>query len=104
MKKLISIIILGLLLSGNAYAEIVYLRCILDKEFLNQRVEAEVNLEKKVVYLDNFLLEIKSIEDRKIVAKSKDVTLKLDRFDGLLEVEGSKDRFSGYCKKYNRIF
>ena len=28
MKKLLGIVVLGLLLSGNAYAEVVYLKCI----------------------------------------------------------------------------
>ena len=102
MKKLLSIIVLSLLLSGNAYAETV-LRCILNEEFLNQRVTVEVNLKKKIIHVDDYLHEIQTIGERVIVAKREDVILKLDRFDGFLEIKGEKD-FEGYCKKYNRLF
>ena len=102
MKKLLSIIVLGLLLSGNAYAETV-LRCILGEEFLQQRITVEVNLKKKIIHLDDNLFEIETIGERVIIAKRKGSMLKLDRFDGFIEIK-SENNFEGYCKKFNRLF
>tara|TARA_B100000780_G_C20675158_1_gene268681 strand:- start:134 stop:430 length:297 start_codon:yes stop_codon:yes gene_type:complete len=98
MRKFLVIIFLGLLLSGNAYAEAV-LRCILD----GQRITVEVNLEKKIIHVNDSLFEIITIGESVITAKSKDSILKLDRFDGFIEIK-SENKFVGYCKNYNRLF
>ena len=39
MKKLLGIIVLGLLLSGNAYSEVVYLKCVRTDQTENNVVE-----------------------------------------------------------------
>ena len=92
------IIFLELLLSSNAYTEIV-LRCILD----GQRITVEVNFEKKIIHINDNLFEIKTIKERVVIAKNKDSMLKLDRFDGFIEIK-SENKFVGYCKNYNRLF
>ena len=114
MKKLLGIVVLGLLFAGNVYAEIV-LRCKIDDNiFLDDktRITVELKLREKKLYLQDLLFEIKTIGNRAIVAKKtsgdEDWSIKLDRFDGFIEINRKKnyadDKFTGYCKKYSKIF
>ena len=53
MKKLLGIIVLGLLLSGNAYAEIIKFKCIRDntpKNTTYTKIEYTLDTEKKTIY------------------------------------------------------
>ncbi|MDA9202545.1 hypothetical protein N9O46_00155 [Candidatus Pelagibacter ubique] len=108
MKKLLGIIVLGLLLSGNAYAETV-LRCEIDPEWNSERVTVEINLKKKILFMNGYSYDIETIGDRAIVAKKENKIIKLDRYDGYIKLigfltsSGSKE-FDGYCKKFNKIF
>ena len=108
MKKLLGIIVLGLLLSGNAYAETV-LRCEIDPEWNNERVTVEINLKKKILFMNDYSYDIETIGDRAIVAKKDNKIIKLDRYDGYIKLIGfasnsSSQEFNGYCKKFNKIF
>jgi S1-C subfamily serine protease len=53
MKKLLGIVVLGLLLSGNAYAEIIKFKCINDnppKNTTYTKIEYTLDTEKKTIY------------------------------------------------------
>ena len=108
MKKLLGIVVLGLLLSGNAYAETV-LRCEIDAEWSNERVTVEINLKKKILFMNDYSYDIETIGDRAIVAKKDSKIIKLDRYDGYIKLIGfskisGSQEFDGLCKKFNRIF
>ena len=108
MKKLFStILVLGLLLSGNAYAETV-LRCEIDPEWNKERVTIEINLKKKILFFNDYSYDIETIGDRAIVAKKENEIIKLDRYDGYIKLIGfassGSQEFNGYCKRFNKIF
>ena len=109
MKKLfLSILVICSLLGGNAYAETV-LRCELDPEWNNERVTVEINLKKKILFMNDYSYDIETIADRAIVAKKDNKIIKLDRYDGYIKLIGfasnsSSQEFNGYCKKFNKIF
>ena len=75
MRKLLSIIVLGLLLSGNAYAESLTLNCSFEKyvdqtNFLDEKIIPKNQL-PTVITDDKFItLEIKSNNDIKILETS----------------------------------
>ena len=108
MKKLLSILVLSFLLSGNAFAETV-LRCEIDPEWNNERVTVEINLKKKILFMNDYSYDIETMGDRAIVAKKDNKIIKLDRYDGYIKLIGfasdsSSQEFNGYCKKFNKIF
>ena len=111
MKKLFSIILfLGLILSGNAYAKEDVLRCSI--KFLSElkepdiRMEVEIDLDKKKMWVDGDKFNIKLIGERAIKAENStgNVKISIDRFDGYLTMEALSSRYAGYCKKYKKIF
>ena len=108
MKKLLGIIVLGLLLSGNAYAKEEVLRC--DLQFAldepDIRAEVEINLNKKMLWFDGDKYNIILLGDRTIKAQSDNgnVKISIDRFDGYITFKAASSNFIGYCKKYNKIF
>ena len=109
MKKLLGIVVLGLLLiSNNSYSKEEVLRCIISNDSGNKfRYEVEVNLKEKKLYQDGDLFKIVTVGDRTIIAKKETLgTVKLDRFDGyyVLQYLNNGPTVSGYCKKYNKIF
>ena len=87
MKKLLSILVLSLLFSGSGYAETV-LRCDIDPEWNNRRVTVEVNLEKKILFMNDYSYNIETIGDRAIIARKDNRTIKLDRYDGYIKLIG----------------
>ncbi len=108
MKKLLSIIVLGLLLSGNAYAETLTLNCSFEKfvdqtNFLDEKIIPKNQL-PTIVTDDKFItLEIKSKNDIKILDTSLMVriTPKIiipfkinDNFIHFKELENSSDIYS----------
>jgi hypothetical protein len=108
MKKLLLTILFTLVLSGNAYAETV-LRCEIDPEWNNERVTVEINLKKKILFMNDYSYDIETIGDRAIVAKKNNKIIKLDRYDGYIKLIGfstssGSQEFDGYCKKFNKIF
>ena len=108
MKKLLGIMVLSLLLSGSAYAETV-LRCQIDAEWSNERVTVEINLKKKILFMNDYSYDIETIGDRAIIAKKDSKIIKLDRYDGYIKLIGFSEssesqEFDGLCKKFNRIF
>jgi len=111
MKKLFSIILfLGLILSGNAYAKEDVLRCSI--KFLSElkepdiRMEVEIDLDKKKMWVDGDKFNIKLIGERAIKAENStgNVKISIDRFDGHVTMEALSSRYAGYCKKYKKIF
>ena len=109
MKKLLGIIVLGLLLSGNAFAAETVLRCEIDPEWNSERVTVEINLKKKILFMNGYSYDIETIGDRAIVAKKENKIIKLDRYDGYIKLIGfltssGPKEFDGYCKKFNKIF
>ena len=108
MKKLLGIMVLGLLLGGNAYAKEEVLRC--DLKFApdepGMRAEVEINLDKKMRWCDGDKYNIILLGDRAIKAESANgnVKISIDRFDGYITFKAASSNFIGYCKKYNKIF
>jgi len=108
MKKLLGIVVMGLLLSGNAYAEEEVLRCGL-KNKLDEpdiRTEVEIDLDKKMLWVDGNKYKINLIGDRAIKAESDNgnVKISIDRFDGFMSLQALSSSFGGYCKKYKKLF
>ena len=105
MKKLLGIVVLCLLFVNTAKAEVV-LRCILDPEFNNQRITVEIDLKKNIFRLDGRVFNIKTIKDKFIEAENNKKTflIKIDRFDGFIDINHSGQNHQGSCTKYNRIF
>ena len=110
MKKLLSILVLSLLLSGNAYAKEDVLRCSV--KFLSElkepdiRMEVEIDLDKKKMWVDGDKFNIKLIGERTVKAENSagNVKISIDRFDGHVTMEALRSRYAGYCKKYKKIF
>jgi len=108
MKKILSIIVLSLLLSGNAYAETLTLNCSFEKfvdqtNFLDEKIIPKSQL-PTIVTDDKFItLEIKSKNDIKILDNSLmvQITKKIiipfkidDNFIHFKELENSSDIYS----------
>jgi len=108
MKKLVGVLALCLLVSGNAYSKEDVLRCAL-KNKLDEpdvRTEVEIDLDKKIIWVDGSKYKINLIGERAIKAESDNgnVKISLDRFDGFITLEALSSKFGGYCKKYKKIF
>ena len=108
MKKILSIIVLSLLLSGNAYAETLTLNCSFEKfvdqtNFLDEKIIPKNQL-PTIVTDDKFItLEIKSKNDIKILDNSLmiQITKKIiipfkidDNFIHFKELENSSNIYS----------
>ena len=108
MKKLLGIIVLGLLLSGNVYAETLTLNCSFEKYVDRTNIYAEKIIPKNQLSTlttdDKFItLEIKSKNDIKILDNSLmvQITKKIiipfkidDNFIHFKELENSSDIYS----------
>ena len=110
MKKLLGIVVLGFLLGGNAYAKEEVFRCSLNNKLdaPEIRTEVEINLNKKMLWVDANKYNIILIGDRKITAESDNgnVKISIDRFDGYMSFQtaSSSGGFIGYCKKFDKLF
>ena len=108
MKKLLGIVVLSLLLSENAFAKEEVLRC--DLKFAldepNIRAEVEINLDKKMLWVDGNKYKIILVGDRAIKAESDNgnVKISIDRFDGYMSYTAASTSLIGYCKKFSKIF
>ena len=99
MKKLLGIVVLGLWLSGNAYAKEIILDCYkLDPEELQSRAEilarisgtkidSEIDLKKKIFHFDSYKFDIVLETQRKIVATKSNERITIDRYDGILVLD-----------------
>ena len=99
MKKFLAILVLGLLLSSNAYAKEIILNCYkLDPEELQSRAEilarisgtkidSEIDLQKKILHFDGNKFDIVLETQRKIVAKKSNERITIDRYDGILVLD-----------------
>ena len=108
IKKFLGIIVLVFLVSGHVSAEEEVLRCILKDQpnSTGKRSEVEINLEKKMLWLDTFQYKIFLLGDRTIKAGSEnaDIQISIDRFDGFMILKNGDLLTTGYCKKFNQIF
>ena len=108
MRKLFGIVLLGFLFSGNANAKEEILRCdikyALDEP--NIRAEVEINLDKKMLWVDGNKYKIILVGDRAIKAESDNgnVKISIDRFDGYMSYTAASTSLIGYCKKFSKIF
>ena len=105
MKKLLSILVLGLLLGGNAFGDNhhSFLLC-------ENNVELEIDLKKNKVFLNGRVFEIGEKDDLYIYAKKKsgssiDYTLNVNRYSGNLNYwERGKGTKQFECKILERKF
>ena len=102
------ILVLCFLFSVSAYSKEDVLRCAL-KNKLDEpeiRTEVEIDLDKKIIWVDGSKYKINLIGERAIKAESDNgnVKISLDRFDGFITLEALSSKFGGYCKKYKKIF
>ena len=99
---------LSLLFSVNVHAEEEVLRCALKTKIDEPdiRAEVEVNLKKKMLWVDGDKYNIILIGDRAIKAESDNgnVKISIDRYDGRMSLQAASSNFLGYCKKFNKIF
>jgi len=99
MKKLLGILVLGLLLSSNAYAKEIVLNCYkLDPEqsamtaeilatMKSPKIDSEIDIQKKIFYFGGDKFDIVSETQRKIVAKKSNKRITIDRYDGILVLD-----------------
>ena len=99
MKKLLAIVVLGLLLGSNAFAKEIILNCYkLDPEVVQSRAEilaringtkidSELDLQKKILHFDGNKFDIVLETQRKIVAKKSNERITIDRYDGILVLD-----------------
>ena len=103
MKKLLSIIVLGLLLSGNAYADKKFLVCSSDNKVIEKGVKeflTSINLDDNFLMINYKKFNIISVHDEEIMAdfvtKKQNseyynhTTVWLNRFTGLMDYKIQK--------------
>jgi len=103
MKKLLSIIVLGLLLSGNAYADKKFLVCSSDNKVIEKGVKeflTSINLDDNFLMINYKKFNIISVHDDEIMAdfilKKQNseyynhTTIWLNRFTGLMDYKIQK--------------
>ena len=97
MKKAIAILVLGLcLVCNNSFAKEIILNCYkLDPEgsqkvaaqvakITGTKIDSEIDLQKKILHFDGNKFDIVLETQRKIVAKSSNERITIDRYDGVL--------------------
>ena len=108
IKKFLGILFLVFLVNGHVFAEEEVLRCILkdQTDSTGKRSEVEINLDKKMLWLDSFQYKIFLVGDRMVKAGSDnaDIQISIDRFDGFMTLKNGSSTTKGYCKKFNKIF
>ena len=97
-----------MVLSGVSYAAEEVLRCGL-KSKLNEpetRSEVEIDLDKKLLWVDGSKYSIFLVGERAIKAETDNgnVKISIDRFDGFMTLKVASTSLAGYCKKYNKLF
>ena len=91
--------VLGLLLSSNAYAKEIVLNCYkldpkqsqMTAEILakmkSPKTDSEIDIQKKIFYFGGDKFDIVSETQRKIVAKKSNKRITIDRYDGILVLD-----------------
>ena len=99
MKKLLAIVVMGLLLGSNAFAKEIILNCYkLDPEgsqkvaaavamITGTKIDSEIDLQKKILHFDGNKFDIVLETQRKIVAKKSNERITIDRYDGILVLD-----------------
>ena len=99
MKKLLGILVLGLLWCNVGFEKEIILNCYkLDPEAVQSRAEilarisgtkidSEIDLQKKILHFDGNKFDIESETQRKIVAKKSNERITIDRYDGILVLD-----------------
>ena len=100
MKKLLGILVLGLcLVCNNSFAKEIILNCYkLDPEgsqkvavavakITGSKIDSEIDLQKKILHFDGYKFDIVLETQRKIVAKSSNERITIDRYDGILVLD-----------------
>ena len=100
MKKLITITVLGLcFICNNSFAKEIILTCykwgldeskpaaIARQALDRDRIESEIDLQKKILHFDGNKFDIESETQRKIVAKKSNERITIDRYDGILVLD-----------------
>ena len=111
MKKLLSIIVLGLLLSESAYSKenVIVLDCL--DQSRNDKIEIQIFLKEKEVFNGYDVFELVELEQTFLKAKSFDKEYVIDRFTGYMvefsirnkqRVQASKVEWG--CTKIERMF
>ena len=103
MKKLLGIVVLGLLLSGNAYADKKFLVCSSDNKVIEKGVKeflTSINLDDNFLMINYKKFNIISVHDDEIMAdfilKKQNseyynhTTIWLNRFTGLMDYKIQK--------------
>ena len=107
MKKVILTFLFLTLFSNVGFAKDVYLICDMkDRGKPDFRVEVEINLDEKILYLDDLNYNIVTIDEKIIKAENDkgNIKISINRFDGFMTFSVASSNFAGYCKKYRKIF
>ena len=110
MKKLICILVLGLLLGGNAYAELLKLSCVTSDNTMT--INVAIDADKNYATVQNYpaALEVTSeryIMEYKMSDKTPDINFSIDRNTGIFNEVwfGSKTLyFNGRCSLAKKKF
>ena len=103
MKKLLGIIVLGLLLNGNAYAKTITLSCsVADTGY---KYSIILDTWKKSIIMDRKLAKVQKWGKYEILASIEDSHYILDRVNGTLKLKGGEGSSHGQCiTKNSTIF
>ena len=112
MKKIILTICLSIFTFSVAHTKEVVLRCEDKKKILakSQRIEVEIDFNEDKLWVEGLLFSIVTKGERTIVAEkelpnSDDVLrVRLDRYDGFMNVDTPEGSGDVYCKKYKKMF
>ena len=111
MKKLLGIVVLGLLLSNKSIAveKIAYLIC--PNNINNETIDIEINLKDKQVFDGSTQYDIVEMQDIILIAKSFEKEIWINRYTGrVLRVpvrNGKRVMVSKeilFCKKVEKLF
>ena len=113
MKKLLGIVVLSLLLSGNAYAELLRLSCVASDKTMTTNVLIDMS-EKKMGSVQGYPAKAQVSPDRLLLeytfAGSINVLFSIDRNSGIYneiwtnKKLNSKEYFNGKCSLAKKKF
>lgn len=107
MKKVILIFLSLTLFSNVGFAKDTYLICDMkDRGKPDFRIEAAIDLDAKILQLDDLKYKIITIDEKIIKAENDkgNIKISINRFDGFMTFSVASSNFVGYCKKYRKLF